>query len=85
MAFGHVLTGLDVLQKIGASFANNLKPATPVIIKAAGVLPAAEWAAVDKVVAAAAAAKEKASAAAAAKAAPAAAAAAGGGKPAKAA
>lgn len=54
MAFGRVLTGLDVLTKLGNAFTVNFKPATPVLIKNAGALPEGEWEAVDKAVAAAA-------------------------------
>jgi hypothetical protein len=56
VAFGRVLTGLDAVQRIVGAFAVNFKPATPVVITAAGLLPESEWAAVDKAVAAAAAA-----------------------------
>lgn len=82
MGFGRVLTGMDVVGRIGSAFAVNLRPATPVVIKRVGRLPEAEWAAVDKVLAA----EAKAAQAAADKAAAAAGAAAGapaGGKAAK--
>jgi hypothetical protein len=83
VGFGRVLTGMDVVARIGGAFSVNLRPATPVVIKRAGRLPEAEWAAVDKALAAEAkaaqaAAEKAASAAAAAAAAPAA-----GGKAAK--
>lgn len=67
---------MDVVAKIGGSFAINLRPAVPVVIKRAGRLPEAEWAAVDKQLAAEAKAAEAAAKAASA------AAAAGGGAPA---
>jgi hypothetical protein len=55
VAFGRVLTGLDVVVRATGTFAVNLKPATPIVIRAAGALPQGEWAAVDKAVAAEAA------------------------------
>ena len=55
VAFGRVLTGMDVVTRISNTFAVNLRPATPVIIKRAGLLPVEEWAAVDKLLAAEAA------------------------------
>lgn len=67
MAFGRVLTGMDVVARIGAAFAVNLRPAVPVVIRRAGRLPEADWAAVDAQLAAeakAAAAAAKAAAAA---------------------
>ena len=67
VAFGRVLTGMDVVTRMAGSFAVSFKPATPIVIKAAGRLVegSPEWAAVDKGVAAAAAAADKAAAAAA--------------------
>jgi hypothetical protein len=81
VAFGRVLTGMDVVARMAGSYAVSFKPATPIVIKAAGRLVegSAEWVAVDKGVAAAAAAADKAAAAAAVAADKAAAAAAGGG------
>ena len=72
VAFGRVLTGLDVVHKIGGTFAVNLRPAMPVLIRAAGRLPEAEWGSVDKAVAADAKAAAAAAAGAAVKRAPAA-------------
>lgn len=60
-----MLTGFDVLNRIGSAFTVNLRPATPIVIRQAGLLPDAEWAVVDKQLAvdakaaAAAAAKSK--------------------------
>lgn len=56
---GRVLTGLDTILKITSAFTLKFKPATPIVISAAGRLPESEWAAVDKVVAAAEAAAAK--------------------------
>lgn len=57
---------MDTVAKIGQAFAVNLKPATPILIRDAGLLAEGEWAAVDKAIASAAtaAAKDKAAAAA---------------------
>jgi cyclophilin family peptidyl-prolyl cis-trans isomerase len=57
VAFGRVLTGMDVLTKIGAGYiGKGQRPAAPVTIVAAGVVAASspEWAAVDKAIDAAA-------------------------------
>lgn len=51
VAFGRVLLGLDAVVRASNVFAVNLKPATPVAIRACGALPPGEWAAVDKAVA----------------------------------
>jgi len=68
LAFGRVLTGLDVARKIGGVFTVSMKPATRIAIAAAGRLAegSPEWEAVDKALAAAAAAATKAATAAAA-------------------
>lgn len=57
---------MEHIARIGASSTINMKPASPVSIRAAGPLPENDWAAVDKLVAAQAKAAAALSAAAAA-------------------
>lgn len=52
VVFGRVVQGMDVLKKIESSLAVNLKPASPIVFKAAGVIEegSAEWNDVEKAV-----------------------------------